>query len=448
MIIEFRVKNHRSFREEQTLSMVASNYDKSLPENLIDLNLLGLADTRLVKAAAVYGQNAGGKTNVLLAIQFLKWMVVESATGQRPDAKLPAEPFCLDRESTGLPTTFDLTFVANGVRYELAVAVTKDRVEQERLVAYPNGKAQVWYDRVWNDESQQYDWSPEKPSEFPRDPGIVAKTRSNALFLSTAAQWNNAQVAPIYMWFATNLGFLNLSAEASRWSLEFTSEMAKDSEEVRRFVTEVLSRADLGLSGVDISEQSSGGDFEKAFGRLREVARELGSNPNVVPDKFWKVTFQHRGKDGENFPISWTDASSGTRRLFSVLGPWLFAIQNNLVMCVDELEASMHPVLAEELLRLLFKITEPKSTAQILFTTHNPLLLDTTLLRRDQVWFADKTKAGESFLYPLTEYKPRVDESLVRGYMSGRYGAIPRISHGLSEMSGGDLQPTVAAHAS
>src|SRR5882757_1300894 len=111
MIIEFSVENHRSFRKEQTLNLVASNYDKTLTENLID-SVPGLADTRLVKAAALYGPNAGGKTNVLLALRFLRWLVMESATGQKPHARLPAEPFRLNRESTEAPTTLELTFMA------------------------------------------------------------------------------------------------------------------------------------------------------------------------------------------------------------------------------------------------------------------------------------------------------------------------------------------------
>src|SRR5271170_6753100 len=125
MIIEFRVQNHRSFRKEHTFNLAASNYDKALPQNLIEANLPGLADTRIIKAAALYGPNAGGKTNLLLALRFLRWLVVESATGQKPDAKLPAEPFCLDRESLEAPTTLELTFVVENVRYGLAVAVVK-----------------------------------------------------------------------------------------------------------------------------------------------------------------------------------------------------------------------------------------------------------------------------------------------------------------------------------
>ena len=168
---------------------------------------------------------------------------------------------------------------------------------------------------------------------------------------------------------------------------------------------------------------------------MKTLIRESGAPPISIPEKLWKVTFQHEGKSGEHFPIHWADESAGTRRFFSVLGPWMAAIQYGHVLCVDELETSLHPSLAAELLRLLFKLTGKQSQFQLIFTTHNPLLLDMTLLRRDQVWFADKNQEGESFLYPLTDYKPRADESLVRGYLSGRYGAVPFIPHGLLDGS-------------
>ncbi len=447
MIIEFRVQNHRSFHKEQTLNLVASNYDKTLAENLIVPELPGLPETRLVKAAALYGPNAGGKTNVLLALRFLRWLVVDSATGQKPEAQLPAEPFRLDRDSLTAPTILELTFVAENVRYELAVAVTKQRVVQERLVAYPHGRAQLWYDRVWNDEAKRYDWSPEKPTDFARDPGIVEKTRENALFLATAAQWNNTQVAPVYQWFLKTLVFMSLSAEGSPMTHAFTSQIINGSGEARKFITSILRSADLGLTDVEAMEQPPEPDIEKFFGAMRNLVREAGAPPNLFPERFWQVTFQHEGKGGENFPINWELESAGTRRFFSILGPLLTVVENGQVICVDELETSLHPSLAAELLRLLFKLTNAQSRSQLLFTTHNPLLLDMTLLRRDQIWFADKNQAGESYLYPLTDYKPRADESLVRGYLSGRYGAVPFIPHGLTDGETVELKSKEIEHA-
>src|SRR5262249_39778069 len=157
--------------------------------------------------------------------------------------------------------------------------------------------------------------------------------------------------------------------------------------------------------------QTPDGDVEKFIGVMRNFIREAGAPPNLFPERLWQITFQHAGKGGEAFPINWTDESAGTRRVFSILGPWLAGVHSGPVLCVDELETSLHPSLATELLRLLFKLTNSSGRAQLIFTTHNPILLDTTLLRRDQIWFADKNQEGESFLYALTDYKPRADES-------------------------------------
>ena len=408
------------------MSLVASNYDKSLPENLITPDLPGLPDLRLIKAAALYGPNAGGKTNVLKALYFLRWLVLESATGQKPEAKLPVEPFRLDHESAEKPTILDLTFVAENTRYQLAVAVTKERVVQERLVAYSNGRPQVWYDRVWNDETKQYDWSPEKPVDFERDPGIVGKTRQNALFLSTAAQWANKQVAPVYGWFSKKLKFINLGADSalslSDLAHDVTAQIVHGSGEARKFITSILGSADLGLTDVEVKEA-----------------------PPEMFGENWQVTFQHEGKGGGRFAMDWSNESDGTRQFFNMLGPWLELLVQDRVLCVDEIEASLHPMLVAELLRLLLRSTNV--FPQLLFTTHNPLLLDMTLLRRDQVWFADKNQEGESCLYPLTDYKPRADESLVRGYLSGRYGAVPFIPHGLVVEPAVETKTVEAGHA-
>jgi hypothetical protein len=337
--------------------------------------------------------------------------------------------------------------MADNVRYNFAVAVCKERVVQERLVAYPAGRAQVWYDRLWNDTTRRYDWLPEKATDFPRDPGIVEKTRENALFLSTAAQWNNSQVAPVYQWFSTSLQFMNLGVEGAQLSHEFTAQIVNQSDDARRLITGLLRSADLGLTDVEATEESPDAIAQKAIGAMRNLMRERGASPSLVPERFWQVTFQREGKAGEHFPINWWNESGGTRRFFSVLGPWLALVNRGQVLCVDELETSLHPSLAAELLRLLLKLTNKQSRSQLLFTTHNPLLLDRTLLRRDQIWFADKNQEGESFLYPLTDYKPRADESLVRGYLSGRYGAVPFIPHGLVASQPDDVKPQEVEHA-
>jgi len=390
MIIEFRVRNYRSFKAEQVLNLAASNYDKSLQENVMSPDLPALPELRLVKTVALYGPNAGGQTNFLRALQYLQWLVVNSATGQQPEALLASEQFRLDPESETQPTILALTFVAERIRYELAVAVSRERVVQERLVAYPAGRAQVWYDRVWDPKTGGYDWSPAQPTEFKRDPGIVEKTRKNALFVSTAAQWNNDQVAPVYRWFANELRFLNLAGGAGV-DPSFTARMIGRYPDRKNALQGFLRKADLGVVGVDAAERDIPSDpFDKWRKALESVEKELGQE--ILPRKTWEITFQHEGRAGRVVPLDWQSESAGTCRFFSLLGPGIDVVSNRYVICIDELDTSLHPSLVAELLRLFFKSTTMNPGAQLIFTTHNPLLLDSTLLRRDQIWSGRLTK--------------------------------------------------------
>ena len=143
------------------------------------------------------------------------------------------------------------------------------------------------------------------------------------------------------------------------------------------------------------------------------------------------MAFRHIGPDGREFELPLEEESTGTRKFFNLAGPWLQALEQGVTLCLDEFDTYLHPFLTQALLELLFKPEHNPKGAQIIFTTHNPLLLDPTLLRRDQIWFVDKDREGGSFVYPLTEYKPRKEESLLRGYLSGRYGALPFIPNGL-----------------
>jgi hypothetical protein len=422
MLIELRVKNYRSFCDEQVFSLVASNYDKELPDNLIPAALPGLKDTQLVKGAALYGANASGKSNLLLALFTLQDLVRDSADA-KPETPLPAETFALAHETASEPVVLEITFIAKGVRYEYAIAFTKERVIAERLTAFPEGKAQLWYERSWNSDSGKYDWAPDRSAYYQRDAKRVEFTRANALYLSTAVKLNDQQLAPVFAWFTKQLRLLNLGADGGI-SPGFSASLLEEESPLGRQVVRLLRHADFGVCNARA--------FEKPW--------ERDDFPDDMPRKMiealkkqtrLEVLLAHRAAGQNTVEMPWDAESAGTHRFFGLAGPWLDILANGYVVCVDELDTSMHPLMVFELLKLLFSAEHNPKGAQILFTTHNPLLLDPTLMRRDQVWFTDKKETGESFLYPLTDYKPRKGESLVRGYLSGRYGAVPFIPAGL-----------------
>lgn len=424
MIIDFSVKNFRSFREEQTISFVASNYDKDLPQNLIDPQLPGLEGMKLLKALGIYGANAAGKSNLLHALGFLEQFVSHSATKLNEGDKTGVDPFALSIETINEPSEFVLRFVVEGVRYHFALIVSPMRVLLEKLSAFPEGVERVYYERSWDESSESYEWEPKRPTGFKRDPKLVDYTRSNALFLSTAAKWNSQEVAPIYRWFREHLGFFRVNLDFAM-STEGTVRYLRSGKPQSDAVIRALKSADLGLTSVSAREREiTAKDFPARMAPL--IVERL-----FAEDRIMEIHFGHRGDEGDNYHLPWEDESSGTQKFFTLIGPWLTVLETGSVACVDEIESSMHPLMVFELLKLVFDPTVNRKNAQILFTTHNPLLLDPTLLRRDQIWFADKDDEGGTHLYPLTDYKPRKGESLVRGYLAGRYGGIPFIPDGL-----------------
>ena len=427
MILQFSVSNYRCFRKFQTLNMAASSQDKSLPENCIVTDLPGLVGKRWIKGAALYGANASGKTTMLTALQALAQMVEYSATMTDPKEAIPQiEPFALCPSQPELPTAFAVSLVAEGVRYEYRVAATRERIWHESLRAFPKKVEQLWFSRDWNVGAGSYTWSPDRPSGFKRDPQLEGYTLSNVLFLSKAVASNRPELEPVFRWFKSRLTFLALGTQR-RLPAIFTMQMLQHQKPMHNRIVELIRHADLGITNARvIDENPSEAMIDKVLMNATVEMRE-----SVFEEEWREPELAHRGSGATEFALPWASESAGTHRLFSLAGPWLDILSNGNVVCVDELETSMHPLMVRELLRLFFSEKENPNRAQILFTTHNPLLLDSTLLRRDQVWFTDKDAEGEGHLYPLSDYSPRRGESLVRGYMSGRYGAVPFIPAGL-----------------
>jgi len=427
MILQFSFSNFRSFRQLQTLNLAASGYDKTLPDNCISNDLPGLSGKRWVKGIALYGPNASGKTTLLRALEALRGIVGTSARTTDPKEPISAiEPFALNSEDQKNPTGFALVFVTGGVRYEYRVAATREQIWHESLRAFPKGKEQLWFNRGWNAGSGTYDWSPERPTGFERDPQLESYTLPNVLFLSKAFASNRSELEPIYRWFSDRLKFLDLKPR-SRVGLMFTLQRIQERTPFHDKIVSLLRHADLGVTDARaVDRRPPEEEVEKFASDIPPEIRE-----KIIRDRWLQPELVHRGMNSAEIALPWSAESAGTHRFFSLSGPWLDILANGYVACIDELETSMHPLMVTQLLKVFCSPEHNPSGAQILFTTHNPLLLDPTLLRRDQIWFTDKKETGESFLYPLTDYQPRKGESLVRGYLSGRYGAVPFIPNGL-----------------
>jgi hypothetical protein len=429
MLIEFKAANFRSIREEQKFSLVAGNTDKSLFACEIGCELPGLTGVKFLKGAAIYGANASGKSNILAAMRYMAGFVLFSATRMQPGDKTGAQPFKLDGPSAAKPSEFEITFVADGLRYLYGFAVTPRRVVEEYLVAYPKGMPQRWFHRTFNPTAQKYDWDKSSAS-FKQDKSLQDKTRENSLYLSVGPQFNHPQLTPVFHWFNHRLRF-TCQNPGSLWPASHTAEQIAQPARRDRLI-HLLRSANLGLTDAAVREREM--PVEKLPQNTPQSAPiKTEKKPDLEPVNHFEINLSHQAAGLEPVAFDFDDEeSAGTRRFFTLIGPWLEILDQGCIVFLDEIETSLHPNLVKALLSLVFSAEHNPKGAQIIFTTHNPIFLDHSFIRRDQVWFTEKSPAGATHLYPLTDYEPRPDESLAKGYLAGRYGAVPFLKEGLT----------------
>jgi AAA15 family ATPase/GTPase len=414
VLIRFRVENHRSIHEEQELSFVAASL-ADFPEKVVHVEQ---QDIGLLRAIGIYGANASGKSTVLDALKFMQSAVEKSQREWEPDGGVPRSPFLLDPEAVSKPSFFEVDFLLNGSRYTYGFVVDSKRVLEEWLYAYPQGRKQKWFTRDAS-ESQKFSFSRSLTGE---NKSIQALTRDNSLFLSAAAQNNHQMLNPIFQWFSTSLFIDEGDRKGSMSSVEnFLN------PEYQSKILSIIKNSDLGISDIDIEYIKMPDGFKelgeilfKAQPKLRENLIENLTIPSV--------SLRHRtvARDAD-IPIRISDESRGTQALFALAGPVVEALAKGGLLCIDELDASLHPLMAIEIVKMFNDPKRNPHNAQLLFNTHDTNILECGDLRRDQIWFTEKDENGATHLYPLTDYKARKEENLKRGYLQGRYGAVPFI---------------------
>jgi hypothetical protein len=359
-------------------------------------------DEGVLPVAAIYGANASGKTNVVLAMRFMGSVVRDSHARWEPDKPIRLEPFAGQSDT---PSTFSVDFLLGGVRYQYGFSLTPQAVVEEWMYAYPSGKKQTWFKRERN-----------KPISFSTklqgdNRAIERLTRPNSLFLSAAAQNNHQALLPIYFWFSHSLSYMT-----DRRSLTYAHKRALyNSPDLRERLARMLLLADLGITDLGVREVDATAQTKSP---LMQAANYLAFEPER------EVQFLHR--IGEStLPFDEAQESKGTIAFLCVLQPVLQALKNGGVAFVDELDESLHPLLAIEVIRQFSDTASNPAGAQLIFNTHDTNLLGAGVLRRDEIWFTEKRQDGASQLYPLTDFKPRKQEDLANGYLQGRYGAIP-----------------------
>lgn len=420
MLIQFRVENHRSVRDEQTLSMIAAPLGDKDDARLIRPK--GLSEA-LLPAVALYGANASGKSNVIGALAFMHTATQASHRLWDPGGGTPREPFALSKKADE-PSLYEMDILVQDIRYRYGFVISTEAIEEEWLFAWPRGKKQIWFER----EGSKIHFGKHLRGE---NETIRALTRKNSLFLSAAAQNNHAMLMPISAWLA------GLKVRSPRQGLSYIADSAEGAliavrEEgtktwVRDYFTAVLRIVQAADTGIK--------DFrlEPTTLAQRDGARQAKGRLEL-----W---FRHEADDEKRAWLHVGAESDGTVMLLHLATQVVLVLSAGGVLCIDELDASLHPMLAVELLRIFQDPKRNPLGAQLIFTTHDTNLLGNLsgepALRRDQIWFTEKDQTGATKLYPLTDFHPRKEENLERGYLQGRYGAIPFLGDLVSQRESG-----------
>ncbi len=415
MLLDFTAENFRSLRDRATLSFVASADTSHRFTHCLATSLKSIP--WVTRSAAVYGANASGKSNLIFGLATMSNMVRQSTSLTQAQFAEGYTPFRLDKEMVGNPTVFEVNLLLSGVRYEYGFSYDDERIRGEWLTVYRTGKGQKWFNREWDADRGKERWG-SFSSHFsgPRETWRKA-TRPQALFLTTAAQLNSKLLKPLFEWFSDGLQVVNA---VGLLGLGYTLQRL-DEVDFKERVLEVLRAADIHIADIKI---------EKKPGQQLNLSFEAGKPPTVLTreGEIPQITYGHRVAGGGTEYFDGRFESLGTQRLLFSIGPILDAIDKGRLLVIDDVDSSLHPMVTRFIVGLFHDPAVSKEDAQLWITTHDTSLLDTDVLRRDQIWFVDKDDRQASVLVPLTDFSPRKNEALERGYLRGRYGGVPFIS--------------------
>ncbi|OUP05741.1 AAA family ATPase [Anaeromassilibacillus sp. An200] len=398
MLIQFSVENYLSIKDKIVLSMLASR-DTEHPEYLIvDGNKNHL------KSTVIYGANASGKSNVLNAFWFMVNYVLTSHNQQVHKA-IERSPFKFDRETPTRPSSFEVIFTANGIRYVYGFSVTDKAVVEEYLYYYPNGRQALIFERK---DTTDFRFTVDVEEQNT----LKERTSANKLYLSVASNWSYSKVVPVLEWFAS-CQIITKHSVADAYGLE--AEQLKD-DDYRRVIASMLRIADFGIQSLQV--------------------RDSDPIPSLRGDAFPNIEAVHTVQDTDgnasSYTLNMTEESDGTNSYFKLIGVVKKALDQGTLLVADEMDAHLHPLLTKHLVSLFNSTEFNPNGAQLIFTSHNTNLLDLDVLRRDQIWFTEKDEqTAATDLFSLYDFSIRKDAKVEKGYLIGRYGAIPFIKGGL-----------------
>ena len=424
-LISITVKNVRSYRDEAELSFDALRVGND--EVVQEFTTAASKPLRILPVAGIYGANASGKTGFLRAMSDMRSMVLRSFTPPERGFLL-RRPFLLGPNNIWEDqpqSEFSLELLIDGVRWHYGFSVNDERILSEFAYHYPRGRPKLVFDRD-KDEVQV-------GSQFKRVyKAIEAIIGSQALILSIVGalaptdsilEIDEARLRDLHKWFTLNFRFLTADNRLPRLGL--TADLAQE-DPLRRRVLQFLRAADLGITDLR-AEKLDDEIVERLKQAFSIVAPDADDGKLEIQDI---VKLEHRGASKNQF-FEPDDESTGTQVWVGLIGPAIEALDGGFVLLVDELDTSLHPYLVKRFVKIFQDPNTNPNCAQMIFNAHDTELLNDRerfALGRDQVWFTEKSKKGETRIFPLTNFKGRREDLIGKRYIDGRYGAVPSYS--------------------
>jgi uncharacterized protein len=427
MLLRFSVQNWMSFRDEVTLSMIATRERQHSGR----LSSVKSCDVNVLPVAVIYGANASGKSNLVKALRFAQRFVTDPP---KPEAAIPVLPFRLDKASSEHPTRFCFEFDVEQVVYEYSFEVTSERVTREDLKRITKTAESLFAREAGTLKALSPKLLEREELQF-----AFKGTQDNELYLTNSVSQKQKQFKPVFDWFKDSLVLIDPDTQyggipdiASGRHASFNLTMLSNQ----------LRALDSGIQLLRLDDVSPETLYNKEFLELVGADlkdgetfptpwREVGSfltkkNGMVVASRISPV---HSGESGQEIPFTFAEESDGTQRLFDLLPAFLLMeeAKQPFVFVIDELDRSLHSLLTRSLLERYLQRTE-QMQSQLIFTTHDLQLMDQDIFRRDEMWVTERDQAGASKLIAFSEYKDiRKDKDIRKSYLQGRMGGIPKI---------------------
>ncbi len=429
MLISFTVENWMSYAKPATLSMVASRER----QHIARVPSIAKYKVKVLPVAAIFGGNASGKTNLFKALQFAKTLVTKF---NQPDNLIPIEPFLLDPATKGKPCRFNFELLIEEIIYEYSFSVGRNEVVEEKLVKISGKNEQTLFHRVAGEANFDASLANDLSLKF-----AFKGTRDNQLFVTNTVSQKNDQFRAVYDWFDKTLALVAPDTRFGPFERFF-----QEADPLFPAMNTSLADLDTGidhlgkemirLENFPIEEEfrlkleeevKEGGTVRLVTGATNEryvISRENGSL--VV----YKLVAYHKSMDGNDVKMELRHESDGSQRVIDLM-PAFFDMGNHVagkVYVIDELDRSLHTQLTRKLLGYYLNTCTPATRTQLLFTTHDVMLMDQELLRRDEIWITERDSAGGTKLLSFSEYKDvRYDKDIRKSYLQGRLGGVPRI---------------------